>query len=716
MGPVEMRSGPRSGQALVFGALTLFVLTAFCVMCFNVGWVSVRRLQLQHAADHAAYAGALAQANVVSEVAWLNEGMAYCYYAAMRYAVDDVVHGTLNEFALHAPVPAPIAVIGEDAQTLYAQSYTAASEWIPRLEHWMEKLSNIEFGMAAVAPALVRKEIFRVVHETLGVDPSTGSPSVQVAVFPDIPYAPDPGGNYALTITRQGNSGWRLEGSDGFWIEILITGPDSYSVTSSTGTSFTVDRLSDDHYRVTTPDQTIDLQNLDGLGWVVSSSGGANFTITPGQNGGWTINGQEYRRGPDGTFERFSGGQWQSMGSADSLVVDGVEVPIQESSITVGDATINLSPLSIWIGGIQIVPSQPLFISGQIGPCSVRIESDYCVVNGLDTRTADSLWYRLASDRGRHRMIPLGGDVWTYEMVREDSIFLNENNLYRFGIQRAIGDNDPVWLSTGALPAWAYEPTMNPSGWFNPMTGQSLTLTAYRQTRICWVCGGSGGDGAGGTCTNCLGIDNDGDGFTDVRKRQSDALARLNASVPPLTPYQGVSFPRPLVLSESLFRFGMNVGVWMEKGFWKGKTEEPLLPATFRDPEWGMFAFASARVALHEPDGTLVCKFFDPLAQAAWVADSPSNLYEEDWDAGLWSMADQVSPEDLAMALDPTTGDYIDTGIGYLMRGFAETGWFDTYDDVNPTWAVDNRLQSMFDKDGRRFDPRAREVENVFRH
>ncbi|MBI4230912.1 MAG: hypothetical protein HY608_08765, partial [Planctomycetes bacterium] len=156
--------------------------------------------------------------------------------------------------------------------------------------------------------------------------------------------------------------------------------------------------------------------------------------------------------------------------------------------------------------------------------------------------------------------------------------------------------------------------------------------------------------------------------------------------------------------------------VWMEKGFWKGKTEEPLLPATFRDPEWGMFAFASARVALHEPDGTLICKFYDPLAQSAWVADSPSNLYEEDWDAGLWSMADQVSPEDLAMAVDLTTGDYLDTGIGYLMRGFAETGWFDTYDDVNPTWAVDTRLRSMTDKEGRRFDPRAREVESVFRH
>ena len=63
--------GDESGQAIVFGALTLFILVLAVVVVYNVGAVVAERMQLQQAADAAATAGAQIEANAISSIAWM---------------------------------------------------------------------------------------------------------------------------------------------------------------------------------------------------------------------------------------------------------------------------------------------------------------------------------------------------------------------------------------------------------------------------------------------------------------------------------------------------------------------------------------------------------------------------------------------------------------------------------------------------------------------
>ncbi|HZU96139.1 MAG TPA: Tad domain-containing protein [Planctomycetota bacterium] len=89
------------GSSMVFGAITLFTLALFTLMVYVVGINSSARLQNQSAADSAAYSGALVQAEAMESIAFLNDGMAYVYYAELRYTIDMIVYSTLQLFHQH---------------------------------------------------------------------------------------------------------------------------------------------------------------------------------------------------------------------------------------------------------------------------------------------------------------------------------------------------------------------------------------------------------------------------------------------------------------------------------------------------------------------------------------------------------------------------------------------------------------------------------------
>jgi hypothetical protein len=89
------------GGSMVFGAMTLFTLVLFTYLVYIVGMTSGDRMQLQGAADAAAYSGALVEAESLESIGFLNDGMGYVYYAACRYAIDSVVYGTLGCFYYH---------------------------------------------------------------------------------------------------------------------------------------------------------------------------------------------------------------------------------------------------------------------------------------------------------------------------------------------------------------------------------------------------------------------------------------------------------------------------------------------------------------------------------------------------------------------------------------------------------------------------------------
>lgn len=89
------------GSALVFAVITLFSLALAMFMVFQVGLVTTDRLQIQTAADAAAYSGAQVEANAINSIGQLNDGMAYVHYASLRYVLDQIVYGTLHQFETH---------------------------------------------------------------------------------------------------------------------------------------------------------------------------------------------------------------------------------------------------------------------------------------------------------------------------------------------------------------------------------------------------------------------------------------------------------------------------------------------------------------------------------------------------------------------------------------------------------------------------------------
>ena len=217
---------------------------------------NVRKIQIQNAADAGAYAGAASLADVLSEIAWLNDAQAHLYYHAMRQAVDVTVYGVLKEIALHGP-PYPdddiidgsgngnasnLTIPSMTYPNRYNEAYQEAMAWFPRYAEWTARMGQMQWGLAAVGPTLVRREIFNAVYRTMGRDPASPDTDLQVAVFPDFQLLPDPDDYYRLDITRyqQMPVGWLLSGSDGFWAKALILGPNDWSVQSSHGLDLVV--------------------------------------------------------------------------------------------------------------------------------------------------------------------------------------------------------------------------------------------------------------------------------------------------------------------------------------------------------------------------------------------------------------------------------------------------------------------------------------------
>lgn len=745
-----------SGQALAFGAMTFFLMSCFVAFTLNVGQVSSRKIQVQNAADEGAYAGAAALANILSDVAWLNDAQAHLYYHAMRQAVDVTVYGVLKEIALHGP-PCPTDDIVDgsgDGNTAslaapsmtyparYDAAYQEAMTWFPRYAEWTKRMGQMQWGMAAVGPALVKREIFNAVYRTMGRDPAVPDTDLQIALFPDFQLLPDPDGYYRLDITRyqQDPAGWLLADSNGFWVRALILGPDEWSVQSSTGLDLVVDHPSPTRYVLTLlpGPQVMTFDFYEGLGWVLQMP---DFSIQPGPHGGYEISGpggtEEFRRGPDGQLQQWSGGQWTDL-SGGTVTVDGVEIPIQQNDIQIPpDTTVHLDPLWIEFQNIRITPTQgKLRIEGRFGPAWVTVDDDYVVCNSLSTKAADNLWHRWQGDRIRHRMSTTPSpDDWIYEWKKIGAYLQNEPTGERFGWLRAINDNNPA----GLTPLWAYSASGNPQGWFDPGTGSSLHPKAYCQTRICWhpedhVCPvhGSGctGDVSTGlpggvdggwhevignvitwidcpVCTQSAGdlLDDDGDGKSDVRKYQANIAPPLYIDPPPHYESARISnFPqlfaplrpqvpvellvsRPLVLTEDFFLYGINVAV-VKKGGSGGQGEEfNLIPGRFPH-ESQRVAVASAKCGFRDTaTGTYRYRFTTGIQRADWVTADGENLYVADWEARLWAVRDAILDADIAA--DVVAGD---TGLTYLFRGFQATAWLTTYNDVNPVWGYGGNL------------------------
>ncbi|KNE28233.1 MULTISPECIES: hypothetical protein [Achromobacter] len=69
---MRVSSGVQQGQALVLGMMIVSVAAASLVVLYNLGQTAEGRMRLTHAADAAAYSGALEQARTLNALAYLN--------------------------------------------------------------------------------------------------------------------------------------------------------------------------------------------------------------------------------------------------------------------------------------------------------------------------------------------------------------------------------------------------------------------------------------------------------------------------------------------------------------------------------------------------------------------------------------------------------------------------------------------------------------------
>ena len=93
-------AGDESGVALVFTLTVSLIIFLFGFAIYAVGETVRERMELQNAADAAAYSGALVQADTISRVAVINKAMAWNYVMMTRRQMDHIMDSWLNRVTM----------------------------------------------------------------------------------------------------------------------------------------------------------------------------------------------------------------------------------------------------------------------------------------------------------------------------------------------------------------------------------------------------------------------------------------------------------------------------------------------------------------------------------------------------------------------------------------------------------------------------------------
>lgn len=747
-----------SAQAMVVGVLSMFFILPTVALVYNVSQLVNQRIAVQQAADAAAYSGALAEANLLSSIAVTNEAMAYTYYGLMRQVVDVIVTGVLAEFEERGAPPDVVGI--PEAVQRYDEAYSRAREWVPRGERWIEVLSKMERGMAQATPPLLLKEIAQAA-KTNG--------AVAACVFPKPEYLPDLGFHLFYYIEKL-NNGWRITNNSGYLLEFLELAQRKWQITSSGVGTILFEQLGDEHWRITTGHYVADF-HTDALTYLqldlTDSSGKTTHVESKllfGSSWEFILKTPSYGLHVlpyvDGTYQitvSSASGSYSEHVKWDSnnrLMVNrnGTWTYLldQPGQVTIGGVTINVSYIrSITFPGgafwppdfitfreivfrppnrlilpevnIHIAPGL-VTLYGQHELVHYRISNHiYFDVNGLTLRDADGRW-RYINDRLRHRMIQDSQVHWTYELQKDPSDLVEEDP-YRLGYH-AVMDNDPQAHGPAgyALPEW--------TKWFRIGMGNAASPQAYHQTRTCWnpACDHVTYSLSSLACGVCHGFDHDWNGVTDVRVYQEDTDYRNYPT------YQSVDilrFSAPLRISESFWKFGINVGAWMpgkrpllgHKTAGATNTGNSLFPSFVQSPG-GLFATASARVGFlyqhASPSGAiqkeLLFNFKTQEEALRWSQAGYQCLYEPGWTAKLVPTQEAVRSLDID-AITP------DSGTSFLFRSFKSARWYEVESPVHfgfgiaPFRAdVQAAFKILRNREGRLLDTESPEFENILDH
>ena len=379
----------QSAQGMVFGAISLFLMAASVGLVHNSGVVVSRRVQAQTAADAAAYAGSLTTANILSDLAWMNDGMAYIYYNMMRYAVDVTVYRTQAELKKHnyypyviPPAFSPPGIFyvepnqptkdyytndgRGDPEEQWKKAYDAAADIIPRGEEWMRVISDMERALAVSGRYLVRDAVYKaavgsrgVVSENADKDAKTDVAAVAIIQnLDDVFFLNDAAEDVDMYLEydADGLPLWKITYNGKIYAEIWRLGPDHWRITRPGVQAVDIYRLSDNSWKIKSggleatvtkyDDGSIEV-NVPGaahllclpLGnnmWAVTGqAAGADISYKPFKDGGYelTVNGATVGvRTQNGKMQTYQGNKWVDLPKQGTVNVGGRDIPINVSN------------------------------------------------------------------------------------------------------------------------------------------------------------------------------------------------------------------------------------------------------------------------------------------------------------------------------------------------------------------------------------------------
>jgi hypothetical protein len=194
IGSIHRRQG---GQAMVFASVTMGLLALFSGAIFRIGIYSSNKMKTQSVADAAAYSMAVNQANALSALGWINEGMAIMHYNLCRYAVDVIISAVDLEFSVPGPRAADRQALPTSSphnadpggdQTKYDDAYAKASKYIPLGKQYLRELGDAQQIIITSAQGHI---IRSAIHESVGAafsmtEGNSGRRGVRVAtIYPD---------------------------------------------------------------------------------------------------------------------------------------------------------------------------------------------------------------------------------------------------------------------------------------------------------------------------------------------------------------------------------------------------------------------------------------------------------------------------------------------------------------------------------------------------
>ena len=382
-----------TAQGMVFGAISLFLMAASVGLVHNSGVVTSRRVQAQTAADAAAYAGSLTTANILSDLAWMNDGMAYIYYNMMRYAVDVTVARTVAELSSHNqwwvdrhgiahlrddyidPEPSSpeyhelARLLGctsvKTPELKWEEAYGKAADMIPKGEAWMKMISDMEWALATSGRYLVRDAIYKAAVGSRGTISKTSDKDntdvAAVAIVQNLddvffvnPDSEDV--DMYLEYDKDGAPLWKITYNGKIYAEIWRLGPDHWRITRPGIQAVDIWRLSDNSWKISSgsleatitkyQDGSIEVDvpgeahllcmPMGNNMWAVTGqASGADISYEPFKDGGYklTVNGSTIGvRTHNGKLQQYDGSTWVDLPQQDTVKVGGEDVKVNVSN------------------------------------------------------------------------------------------------------------------------------------------------------------------------------------------------------------------------------------------------------------------------------------------------------------------------------------------------------------------------------------------------